>query len=145
MTWSRLRRLSLRDWYLVAAIGLTATAVEIGLRVLRLPKLARLAGVPLALADAPAVQRAVGDVLPLRLRRELAVVRRVMAHWPWGDTCLRIALVAGHRLRRLSPSLRVGVAIVDGEVRAHAWLEVQGVSLDPSAAQMFSILEPTSR
>jgi hypothetical protein len=145
VSWSRLRTLSLRDWCLVAVIALTALVVEIGLRVLRLPCLARLAGAPLALGDVALSQPPVGDVLSPRLRRELAMVRRVMTRWPWGDTCLRIALVAGHRLRRLSPSLRVGVAIVDGEVRAHAWLEVHGISLDPSAAKTFSILEPSGR
>jgi hypothetical protein len=55
----------------------------------------------------------------------------VLRHWPFGDTCLRQALVGGHRLRRLNPTLHVGVAKQGGEVRAHAWLVVAGVVIDP--------------
>ena len=60
--------------------------------------------------------------------------RRVLRHWPFGDTCLRQALVCGWLLRRLGPVLQLGVAKVDGEVRAHAWLVVGGTVVDPRRA-----------
>lgn len=66
--------------------------------------------------------------------RRLDATRRILRHWPFGDTCLRQALIGGQRLRRLGPRLHVGVAMVDGELRAHAWLEVRGSIIDPLRA-----------
>ncbi len=36
-------------------------------------------------------------------------------------------------MRRLDPVLRIGVAKHEGEVKAHAWLEIGGLSLDPGS------------
>jgi len=33
----------------------------------------------------------------------------------------------------------VGVARVDGEIKAHAWLVVNGVSLDPTGEALFRV------
>jgi hypothetical protein len=43
-------------------------------------------------------------------------------------------------LRRHAPALRIGVAKNDRGVQAHAWVEVDGVSLDPDAATMYEVL-----
>ncbi|GAB3811853.1 hypothetical protein GCM10028820_03790 [Tessaracoccus terricola] len=121
----------------LAALGV-AVAVEIGLRVVPLPRLTRLVGIRLAGHDSPAPEAAPRDraeaSLAPRERRKVRATRRVLRHWPFGDTCLRQALVSGQRLRRLGPVLHVGVAKIDGEVRAHAWLVIAGGILDPLAA-----------
>ena len=114
----------------IAALAVSG-AVEVALRSLSLPRTARLFGAPLqqsATAAAPTAQRA---RLGVRGRRRARAVQRVMRHWPFGDTCLRHALVAGQRLRGFGPELVVGVTKVDGRVRAHAWLEFETGIYDP--------------
>jgi hypothetical protein len=109
-----------------------ASGVELGLRFTTLPRVARLLGLPLALGGAsPATQPV---VLPRRTAWRMRVVDAVMRRWPWGDTCLRRSLVTGHRLRSLGPVLRLGVRdVVTHQLAAHAWLEIDGGSLDPEA------------
>lgn len=143
----RLRSVPPRQWPAFGAAAAVAVAVEVGLRTLKLPVLARIMGVPLKLDGGPSVLPADRADLPLPAwaRVRLKVARRVMGRWPFGDTCLRRALVSGQRLRRLRPRLRVGVAKVDDEFRAHAWLEIDGVSLDPAAASFESLEEVTRR
>jgi Transglutaminase-like superfamily len=129
------RLVQLADLLTVVAVAL---GVEIGLRITTLPRLARLLGVPLALDEAvgsgqpPLEERR--HALPGAARRRIRATRTVMRHWPLGDTCLRQALVSGHRIRRLGPNLHVGVAKVGGEVRAHAWLTVGETVIDPMRA-----------
>lgn len=119
---------------------LLALVVEVGLRTLRLPDLAGLLGVPLN-TDAPReVDDAEPVVVPRWARRRLAASHRALKHWPFGNTCLRTALVGGSLVRGLDPCLRIGVAKHDGEIKAHAWLEVQGRSLDPGSAD-FALVE----
>lgn len=133
-----------RQWPDTLLALAVATAIELGLRLVRLPRLARWLGVPLALDDAPlpdaATWRPVS--LPPWAERRLTNAERVLRHWPFGATCLRTALLCGHRVRALQPRLRVGVATVDGAVRAHAWLEVNGQCLDPVGASQYQLLTP---
>lgn len=71
----------------------------------------------------------------------LAVARR----WPAGDTCLRRCLLVGHRIRELGPVLRIGVRRDEhGAFRAHAWLEIDGRTLD-AGAEGFTTLRTTAR
>lgn len=112
---------------------LLAAVVEVGLRTLRLPRLSRLLGVPLDTAARREPDDVGTVVVPHRARRRLAATRRALKYWPFGDSCLRVALVGGFLVRDLDPVLRIGVAKHDGEVKAHAWLEVGGLSLDPGA------------
>ncbi|HEX3002842.1 MAG TPA: lasso peptide biosynthesis B2 protein [Angustibacter sp.] len=134
-----------REWPLLVEVTVVALVVEVGLRLSRLPTLARRLGVPLAAepADAPA-RRAIR--LDARAQREWRAVGRVMRHWR-GDTgtCLRTALVGGFVLRRLGPRLRLGVAKVDGRVQAHAWLEIGDRTLDPVGASAFATLATTNQ
>lgn len=138
-----------REWPAVLAAAGAALVVEVGLRVTTLPRLARLVGAPLRLDSGgdlmPSSSEQLGTGLTARLdprlRRRLRSARRVLRHWPFGDTCLRRALVTGYVLRRRHPVLRVGVAKVDGRIQAHAWLEVDGVSLDPAGAALYRALE----
>lgn len=154
MTLGRLRRLDLpsqlrrmrgvgwRDWPAVLVTVAAGVAVEVGLRTCRLPTLARLLGAPLAgaVTDEPGAPHDL-DLPPVAVRR-LRICVQVLRHWPWDEKCLRLSLVCGWRIRRLGPRLVVGVAVVDDEVRAHAWLTVDGVSLDPSGSADFAVLHP---
>jgi hypothetical protein len=74
-------------------------------------------------------------VLPKWAKRRMRNVDRCMSRWPGGDTCLRRALVSGQRLHALDPVLRLGVRMLDGQVLAHAWLEIDGRSMDPHIAE----------
>lgn len=112
---------------------LVAILVEVGLRAVQLDRLAGWLGVPLATTEAAAVEEPLRS-LPPWARTRVRATRRALRHWPFGDTCLRQALVGGTLLRRLRPTLRVGVARIDGEVRAHAWLVIGGAIVDPRGA-----------
>lgn len=116
-----------------AAAFMLALVVEAGLRPLRLPRLSRLLGVPLDTSPRREVQVAEPVIIPRWARRRLAATRRALRYWPFGDSCLRVALVGGCLVRRLDPVLRIGVAKHEGEVKAHAWLEIGGLSLDPGS------------
>lgn len=109
-----------------------AVVVEVGLRTTTLPRLARALGTPLAVDQLD--YATTGFELPASGLRRMESARRVLRHWPLGDTCLRQALMTGWMLRRLRPALQLGVAKVDGEVRAHAWLVIQGTVVDPRRA-----------
>lgn len=76
---------------------------------------------------------ALGPWTTRRLRAGLAVLR----HGPFPDTCLRRALVMGSVLRARGPRLVVGVLRHDGELLAHAWVVVDGVSLDPMSSRAY--------
>lgn len=135
LTWLRFRDIPPT----LAALAATVF-VEIGLRTLSLPRLADLVGAPLDLDVAqrpsPETTRPAhpGFTLPSAASSKLVATRRVLRRWPFGDTCLRQALVGGFLLRRFSPRLQVGVAKLEGEVRAHAWLVVSGAIIDPRRA-----------
>ncbi|HEY0868780.1 MAG TPA: lasso peptide biosynthesis B2 protein, partial [Acidothermaceae bacterium] len=128
---------------LLAAAGVAA-AVEIGLRTMKLPVLARLSGTPLRDDDGTPLREADRLGLPPRLVVRMRAVRRVMRHWPFGTSCLRLALVSGQRIRSVQPVLRVGVMKDADGVRAHAWLEVDGVSLDPEARFEYAVVQAAS-
>ena len=130
---SRLLGLGPRRWALLLRVAGTAVLVEPAVRVLPLATTARLAGAHLVLDDSVAARDAWPLLTPAeRERADLAL--RLLARRPFRATCLRRALVLASLLRRRSPGLRVGVAKTDGVVAAHAWLEIDGASLDPEAA-----------
>jgi hypothetical protein len=66
----------------------------------------------------------------------------VMAYWPFDEKCLRRSLVCGRRVRAWAPALVIGVAVVGGEVKAHAWLRFDGVDLDPWGSRPYAPLVP---
>lgn len=128
----------------VVAVALTAALVEVGLRAITLPTLARWSGTPLLLDDAPSTP-AEPVHLPPEAVASVRTVRAVMSRWPYGDTCLRVALVAGNRLRRWHPRLALGVQRVDAAIVAHAWLEIGGQTLDPSSASFAPLRRPATQ
>ncbi len=127
----------LSRWPGLVRTAVLVASIELGLRTVRLPRVARWVGVPLAEAVAepvPGPSAATAEPVPLDLSpRERAGVqdaRRVLSAPGVDGTCLRQALVVGHVLRRRSPRLVLGVAKRDGAVAAHAWVEVQGWTVD---------------
>lgn len=129
-------------------ISIILLVIELGLRFVRLPTLARALGCPLALDPNDAVadfggtgehRRARQPFTPDELR-SLVDAERVLRRWPPGDTCLRRALLVGCVLRRRRPTLRVGVAKVDGVVNAHAWLDIEGRPLNPMDSRGYQVL-----
>lgn len=107
--------------------------IEVSLRRHDLATTCRALGIghDLDSAAPPATERA---VLPRRARPAVLASRFVVALWPAGNTCLRRCLLIGHRLRELSPVLRIGVRRDGAGLLAHSWLEIDGRTLDPSAA-----------
>ena len=120
-----------------AVVLALAAASEVTVRLLTLPRAARLFAVRLdpggEVQMAPE-QSSTATLPPWAVRR-LAVVQAVMRHWPIDGVCLRESLVAGQRLRQLDPVMKVGVKRGEAGVMAHAWLQVGGVDLDPSAIE----------
>jgi hypothetical protein len=136
----RLLRLRPADWAQLMIIGIVAARVEYGLRHRRLPALAASLGIRFAEGGTARTTEGSSDVVPDWAVRRLQLVNAGMRRWPYGDSCLRVALVGGHRIRALHPELIIGVARDNGELKAHAWLVVAGVTLDPSAPKTFKQL-----
>jgi hypothetical protein len=112
--------------------------IEVALRTLRLPTVCGALGVRLDLHSGHppmGVWR-----VPQRYARSTRAVFRATRWWPFGDTCLRQCLLLGRTLRHEAPVMRIGVQRDDkGSFSAHSWLEVEGQTLDPMAAD-FSLL-----
>lgn len=111
---------------------LILVVVEAAIRWMPLPRLSGLLGCPVDLS-APGAGAPIGSSHELgrRGRRELRCTQRVADAWPLSQgPCLRRALVAGHLLRRLGTRVRLGTYDQDGELVAHAWLEIGGRPLE---------------
>ena len=130
------------QWWDRTVIVGSWVSVDLALRArVSLPALARIAGVSLdSAAVAPSegplesTPEAEGPAAFSRLsdseRRRLRIVDVVADRGPsGGGPCLRRALVAGRVLRRLLPRRYLGIARrPNGELVAHAWLELDGGS-----------------
>ncbi|MPZ79822.1 MAG: lasso peptide biosynthesis B2 protein [Actinophytocola sp.] len=112
--------------------------IEVSLRRRDLATTCRRLGIAHDLDSAapPATEQA---VLPRRTKPAVSASRFMVASWPAGNTCLRRCLLIGHRLRDLSPVLRIGVRRDDAGFLAHSWLEIDGRTLDPSAADFATL------
>ena len=110
-------------------LGLAAI-VEVGLRTVRLPRLARALGVRLNWAREPSSPPGIPTSLGVEDHRQVTNVLRVMRHWPFAEgTCLRQSLMLGRVLKNHHPLLRIGVQGRDGDIVAHAWIELDGVAM----------------
>lgn len=76
-----------------------------------------------------------GDVKGARRLAQLADIAG--RHGIVEETCLRQALLVLGLLRRrgLRPELKLGVRREGNAIAAHAWIELDGVSMDPRASQ----------
>lgn len=123
-----------RRWALLARVAATAVAVELAVRLLPLRTAARLAGARLELGPTVAGRDAWPE-LTAADRDRCALALRLLGRRPVRATCLRRSLVLATLLRRHHPALRVGVTKSAGAVAAHAWLEIDGATLDPEATR----------
>ena len=130
-----------RRWFGVVQLAGLALLAEAGLRLLSLPRLADLMGVPLTLDRSSAP---IGELTELSITHAetelLDSAWRILRHRPFNGTCLRRALIGGHVLRHHNPRLRIGVAKSCGQIGAHAWVEIGGISLDPDAGLAYEVL-----
>jgi len=134
----RLVALGPRGWTRVAHTAVVAARIERSLAAEQLDQTARRFGAGLALSAPP--DAAAPLALSHEEHKQLAIAARVLECAPLDGTCLRRALVFADILRDRAPLLRVGVAKESGEVTAHAWLELDGASLDPMALEHFTVL-----
>ncbi|HVF12296.1 MAG TPA: lasso peptide biosynthesis B2 protein [Actinomycetota bacterium] len=100
--------------------------IELSLRVAGLPKTARYCGASLERGDAPISIREANAKQSIVMRASARATRR----WVAADTCLRRALLTAALLREASPMIRIGVRSDSTGMEAHAWVEVDGSSLD---------------
>jgi Transglutaminase-like superfamily len=119
---------------MLRVVGVLAV-VEVLIRWVSLPRLSRLLGVHVNLGPSRTdVDPLPVTALPEQARRQLRCTWKVADAWPLSrGPCLRRALVGGHLLRDLEPSVRLGVTGSGDEVLAHAWLEIDGRPLEPVA------------
>jgi hypothetical protein len=149
----RMRRARPRDFAEVAAVMITAARVEWGLRRRTLPATARALGLAFSPSASGSAAAAADETdsygadlrrLPAWATRRARIAALVMRGWPFGDTCLRRALVTGSRLSSLAPELVIGVRGREepGGIDAHAWLRVDGIDLDPIASEFLAFGSP---
>jgi hypothetical protein len=125
----------------------TLLFVEATIRWTRLPRIASALGVrlhvdpqrPSAAPSYPPPPPPPDADLAVAIVDARRNVARVMDVWPLGaGPCLRSSLVLGHLIRDRDPVLRLGVARVGHRLRAHAWIEVDGVPVnDPEGFLAF--------
>lgn len=120
-----------RETLALARVLAVLVVVDVGLRLVPADRLARVLGVPLRLSPDDIAPPAAPEVVAAGSGPELAMLRRALRRWParGATPCLREALAIGVLLRGSGPRLRLGVTRLDGEVFAHAWVEVAGHSL----------------
>jgi hypothetical protein len=123
------RRVPARQWPLVLHVVLAWVVVELGLRLVRLPRLAAALGVPLSLT-APAPDPGVRARWDAAELERMALALKVLRRRPFDGTCLRRSLVVGHLMRRRRPRLCLGAKKTAGRVSAHAWLEIDRAFID---------------
>lgn len=132
------RGLSFSQWVTAAQVAVWVGGTRVALALLPWQRVERAFGrVP--------IRREVVD--RSRLRTVLwalnAVPRRLLPRRP----CLTQALVGQRLLRQcgLDPAFKIGVRMEDGELRAHAWLERDGVPIVGGAdsTRKYAPLRPT--
>jgi len=106
---------------LVATATLLLTVMPLALRARPLSRL-----LPRPVAGRPA-----GD---MRAERIAQLVHATAARMPWSPSCLTRALVAAHLVARSGGTctLVIGARRPSDGFTAHAWIEVDGHSTDPS-------------
>lgn len=120
-----LHSLDARDWWLLLSTSALIPAYWVAVR----SGLYKPRSWPLRAAEAPAPE------LPLEaVRRIGALVNAASRYSPFPSTCLTRSLVLISQLRRrnVACSLRIGVCLLDGKLKAHAWVEHQGVPVNDS-------------
>lgn len=107
--------------------------IEVGLRRTSLPALARRLGIRVQTDPTTPVLGA--PELSSRERADVDAARRLIRRWPAEAVCLRRALLIGYALRGRRPVLAIGAARHDGQVHAHAWIQVDGVVVEERSVE----------
>lgn len=127
-SWLKLSAREKVDLFLVAGMALAA---EVAVKLFTLPRLTKWLGITLIdeKADAPTSEGAAPStgLDQATIARRTRTVDRLYRVWPRKNSCLRRALVLGRRIQAAGPVLMIGVAEEDGSIRAHAWIEIDGV------------------
>ena len=134
---ARQANLSWRDAVEVASACAVLARIEWSLRHEPLLRTAARSHVTLSPDAAPG--RPGRPSLPVWAKRRGELGLAVLRRGPVPDTCLRRALLLGHRWAVLSPTLVIGVRETEGHIAAHAWLRIDGIDLDPTAPD-FAVL-----
>ena len=130
-----------RRWADLVVAVCVAARVEYALGRGGLKRSAEIARVRVGMTGTAAEAGTLADVdLSSREREKLDTAWRLLRHPPFNGTCLRRALVGAYFLHDREPLLRIGVTKKDGVVAAHAWLEVDGVSLDPDGTSKYAVM-----
>lgn len=108
-------------------------AVETGLRLVPVGRLSRWLGIRTAKGSGSLARPVQGDDV-------IRATDRVLTFWPRRGLCLRRSLVLGALLRRYEPVLRIGVRRESGRIRAHAWIEIDGVPIGERGHEQFHAL-----
>jgi hypothetical protein len=121
------------------------TVVEVSIRWVPLPRLARVLGVEVNLR--PSVSSGLPpDVsgLSAHQRRQLRCTWRIADAWPFGSgPCLRRSLVAARLLRGSGAAVRLGLPRPDVGA-AHAWVEIDGRPIEDVSAYRPFVNPPAS-
>lgn len=130
-----------RRWVDMLTAAALAVRAEVAIRRHGVTGAARAGGLHLAM-DGEAAQVAIPTEAGLTDREleQLDTAWRILRWGPFNGTCLRRAVVGGYFLRKRSPLLRIGVTKTGGRVAAHAWVEVNGVGLDPDGSALYRVL-----
>lgn len=130
-----------RRWVDLAVAVNAAARIERALAQGGLERAARISGVAVGMDGTAAPVGRLDDVdFTVREREKLDTAWRLLRQPPFNGTCLRRALVGAYFLQERSPLLRIGVSKESGVVAAHAWLEVDGVGLDPDGGERYFVL-----
>lgn len=128
----RLRSLSPLEVLTLAHAFAWLVVVEVLVRRTRLPRACRWLGITLDADSGPAPDEGTPPpTLTPRAEEQLWAAWVLAERWPYADgPCLRRSMVAARLIRRHDPVLRLGVALRDEGILAHAWLEVEGHPLE---------------
>lgn len=114
-----------------------AGLVEIGLRVLPLPKLCAALGIRFGMSRRPEEAVPLAAAQRKRVAEASRQVDWIVERGPRRGRCLRRSLMLGHLLRELHPVVRIGVAKSAPGIEAHAWVEIGGVAVSESQDRVF--------
>lgn len=129
---SRLRRYSASERRTLLTLGLLLPLASAALRLLGFVRTQRLVNW-LGGRGHPPREAQTADYASAQRLADLARLAGHRHLWP--ATCLRQSLVVSLMLRRkgLDARIRIGVANTIDRAPAHAWVELEGVSLDPKS------------
>ncbi|MCC6591719.1 MAG: lasso peptide biosynthesis B2 protein [Xanthomonadales bacterium] len=125
--WQRLRALPPPERALAWRLALALPLIDLSLRLFGFQRTWRWLARCLPRASRPGSANA-----PSALRTA-ALARAVGARSPWRTTCLRQSLAVWWLLRERGQRaiLTIGVVRREQPLQAHAWVELDGVALDP--------------